>query len=79
MRTINLITLVLLVVGGLNWGAVGLFEYDIVAQIFGDMTPAARIVYVLVGLSAFWQIIPLVRGEELLHRANQARPTSTSY
>ena len=43
---------VLLIVGGLNWGLVGLFEFDLVAAIFGDMTALSRIVYVLVGISA---------------------------
>ena len=64
MRIINIITLVLLIVGGLNWGLVGLFDFDLVAALFGAMSPLARIVYVLVGLSAVWQIIPLVQGPE---------------
>ena len=64
MRFINQITLVLLIVGGLNWGLVGLFDFDLVAAIFGEMSTLSRIVYTLVGLSAVWQIIPLVRGDE---------------
>ncbi len=63
MRAINIITLVLLIVGGLNWLLVGLLDFDLVAAIFGEMSPLSRIVYVLVGLSAVWQIIPLVKGE----------------
>jgi uncharacterized membrane protein YuzA (DUF378 family) len=63
MRIVNVITLILLVVGGLNWGLVGLFEFDLVAAIFGPMSPLSRVVYVLVGLSALWQIVPLVRGD----------------
>ena len=62
MRTINVATLALLIVGGLNWGLVGLFEFDLVAALFGEMSALSRIVYALVGLSALWQIIPLVRG-----------------
>ena len=64
MRTLNVITLVLLIVGGLNWGLVGAFDFDLVAALFGEMSPLSRIVYVLVGLSALWQIVPLVRGKE---------------
>ena len=60
MRALNTITLVLLIVGGLNWGLVGLANFDLVAAIFGEMTPLSRIVYILVGLSALWQIVPLV-------------------
>ena len=63
MRIVNVITLVLLIVGGLNWGLVGLFDFDLVAALFGEMSALSRIVYTLVGLSAVWQIIPLLRGE----------------
>ena len=62
MRAINLITLTLVIVGGLNWLLVGLLDFDLVAALFGDMSPLSRIVYVLVGLSAVWPIIPLLRG-----------------
>ena len=64
MRIVNTVTLILLIVGGLNWGLVGLFDFDLVAAIFGEMTALSRIVYTLVGLSAVWQIIPLLRGSE---------------
>lgn len=60
MKLINILTLVLVIVGGLNWGLVGLFGFDLVAAIFGAGSALSRIVYVLVGLSAAWQIIPLV-------------------
>lgn len=52
MRNFYWITLVLLVIGGLNWLLVGLFDFDLVAAIFGEMSGAARTVYTLVGLSA---------------------------
>ena len=52
MKQLQKIAQVLLIVGGLNWGLVGLFEFDLVAAIFGDMTALSRIVYVLVGISA---------------------------
>lgn len=66
MRALNTITLVLLIVGGLNWGLVGLANFDLVAAIFGEMTPLSRIVYMLVGLSALWQIVPLVTAPKTL-------------
>lgn len=62
MRAINVVTLALVIVGGINWGLVGLFSFDLVAAIFGEMSPLSRIVYVLVGLSALWQIGPLLKG-----------------
>ncbi|MGI4857841.1 MAG: DUF378 domain-containing protein [Janthinobacterium lividum] len=44
----------LVIVGGLNWGLIGLFNFDLVAAIFGLMSPVSRIVYVLVGLAALY-------------------------
>jgi len=64
MRAINSVTLLLLIVGGLNWGLVGLFDFDLVAALFGEMSALSRIVYVLVGVSALYQLIPLFRGDE---------------
>ena len=52
--TIDLIALTLLVIGGLNWGLIGLFDYDLVAAIFGQMSTISRIIYSLVGLSAIY-------------------------
>jgi uncharacterized protein len=61
MKIVNVATLILLIVGGLNWGLVGLFGFDLVAAIFGGGSMLARLVYVLVGLSALWQLVPLAR------------------
>ena len=61
MKAVNLVTLLLVIVGGLNWGLVGLFNVDLVAAIFGNGSTLARIVYILVGVSAVWQIIPLTK------------------
>ena len=64
MKVLNIITLVLLIVGGLNWGLVGLFGFDLVAAIFGAMSPLSRIVYALVGLSALLQLVALFTGNK---------------
>lgn len=56
MNALDWIAMVLLIVGGLNWGLVGLFNYDLVASLFGTQTPVSRVVYVLVGLSALYSI-----------------------
>ena len=64
MRALNVLTQALLIVGGLNWLLVGALDFDLVAALFGDMSPLSRIVYVLVGLSAIYQIIPLVSGKQ---------------
>lgn len=64
MKAINIISLILVIVGALNWGlvAIGGYDMDLVANLFGGADSAlARIVYALVGISGVWQLIPLVR------------------
>ena len=61
MKILNVVTLILVIIGGLNWGLVGAFGFDLVAAIFGPMSAISRIVYVLVGLSALWQLMPLTK------------------
>ncbi|MCH5296089.1 MAG: DUF378 domain-containing protein [Ruminococcus sp.] len=56
------IALTLLVIGGLNWGSIGIFQFDIVAWIFGGQTGiVSRIIYIIVGLAAIWCISLLFR------------------
>lgn len=52
---------ILLIVGGLNWGLIGLFGFNLVAAIFGDMTLLSRIVYILVGLAAVYGIYGAIK------------------
>jgi len=59
MRPIDVTAAVLLVIGGLNWGLVGLFNFDLVASLFGAGSMLARIVYVLVGVAALYQVLTL--------------------
>ena len=62
MKALNLITLLLVIVGGINWLLVGAFQFDLVAALFGGQDGAiARIVYVLVGLSALYQLVPFFK------------------
>jgi uncharacterized membrane protein YuzA (DUF378 family) len=61
MKFANGLTLLLVIVGGLNWGLVGFFGFDLVATIFGTGSLLARAVYVIVGASAAWQILPLLK------------------
>ena len=58
------ISLILLIIGGLNWGSVGLFRFDLVAWLFGGQTATvSRVIYTLVGLSAIWCISLLFRSD----------------
>jgi uncharacterized membrane protein YuzA (DUF378 family) len=61
LNAIDWVAMVLLIVGGLDWGLIGLFGFNLVAAIFGEMTVASRIVYALVGLSALWSIYTSTR------------------
>ena len=61
MRTVNIVTLLLVIVGAVNWGLVGLFQFDLVAALFGGQQAAlSRIIYSLVGLAGLYQLVPLM-------------------
>ena len=57
MKILNFITIVLLIIGGLNWFLVGIFDINVVNHFLGHMTLQARIVYILVGLSALYVLL----------------------
>lgn len=75
MKALNLITLALVIVGGLNWGLVGAFNFDLVAFLFGVDTMLTNLVYTVVGIAAAYQIYPLVvatsRGEIMAERSGR--------
>jgi hypothetical protein len=56
-KVLNIVTACLIIIGGLNWGLVGLFSFNLVDRIFGDLSVLSRITYVLVGLSALYQVV----------------------
>lgn len=60
-NTMDWVALVLLIVGGLNWGLVGLFGFNLVSAIFGEMSVLARLVYIVVGLSAIYLAAEAIR------------------
>ena len=59
LKVADLVALVLIIVGGLNWLLFGLFEFDLVAALFGQLSVLSRIVYVVVGISAIYTIFRL--------------------
>ena len=75
MRYLNPIALLLVIVGGINWLLVGLFQFDLVAAMtgtqFGEVNPISAVIYVLVGVSAIVLLPVLVRWvtarEEIVH------------
>ena len=61
------IALILAIIGGINWGSIGLFRFDIVAWIFGGQTALiSRIIYTVVGLAALWCISLLFRERSMI-------------
>jgi uncharacterized membrane protein YuzA (DUF378 family) len=61
------IALFLLIIGGLNWGLVGIFQFDLVAFLFGGSAAVfSRIIYVLVAISAIWCISLFFKNNELV-------------
>ena len=61
LNPIDWLFLVLTLIGALNWGLIGLFDFNLVAALFGDMTVGARIVYTIVGIGAVASIIEIAR------------------
>lgn len=55
-QLIEMVTVILLLIGGLNWGLIGLFGFDFIDTIFGMGSTLSRIIYSLVGISAVYQI-----------------------
>ena len=61
MKGLDIITLILVIIGAINWGLVGLFDWKLVGAIFGGVPVLVKIIYILVGLSGLWQLMPLFR------------------
>lgn len=56
MKIVDKIALVLIIIGAINWGLVGIFNFNLVDAIFGTMSVISRIIYALVGISGLWAI-----------------------
>lgn len=65
MKIVDRVSLLLTIIGALNWGSIGLFKFDIVAWIFGGTdSMLSRIIFTLVGLAGLWCITLLFRSRE---------------
>lgn len=56
MKVIDTIALILVIIGAINWGLIGIFNFNLVDVIFGAMSVISRIIYILVGISGLWAI-----------------------
>lgn len=73
MRTMDAVTAILIIIGGLNWGLVGAFDLNLVTAVFGEGSVLADLTYILVGVSALYQALawPAIR------RRRHAAPART--
>ncbi|WP_101696712.1 DUF378 domain-containing protein [Clostridium minihomine] len=66
---LDTLAFIILIIGGINWGSIGVFQFDIVAWLFqGQADIISRIIYTLVGLSAVWCISLLFRDNEIVNK-----------
>mgnify|MGYP000670191208 FL=1 len=56
MKVIDTIALILIIIGAINWGLIGIFNFNLVDTLFGTMSVLSRIIYTLVGISGLWGI-----------------------
>lgn len=79
MKALNVIAQILLIIGGLNWGLVGVFQFDLVAAIFGGQGAAlSRLIYTLVGLAAVYGIYLLRPVSQEPATAHSSHPSSST-
>lgn len=57
MNWLDWVAFVLVIIGALNWGLVGFFNWNLVSAIFGDMTTVSKVIYDLVGIAALYMIV----------------------
>lgn len=62
---LDIVALILIIVGAINWGLIALFNFDLVAAIFGDFSVLSRIIYGLVGLAGLYSIKFLFRDRHI--------------
>ncbi|OAL81381.1 DUF378 domain-containing protein [Acinetobacter sp. SFB] len=72
LNTIDWIAYALTIIGGINWGLIGAFDFNLVSAIFGEMSTLSRIVYVLVGLSALYLIYTGTKLSRTVHHTDSA-------
>lgn len=65
MKTLDIIALLLVIIGSVNWGLIGFFNFDLVAALFGTMSSLTRIIYAIVGIAGLYAISFLGRDREV--------------
>ncbi|MCL2321469.1 MAG: DUF378 domain-containing protein [Oscillospiraceae bacterium] len=57
MKVLNVIALILVIIGAINWGLIGFFEFDLISSIFGAMTAFTRVIFALVGIAGLYSFV----------------------
>ncbi len=65
MKTLNLTTLLLVIVGGVNWGLIGMFDFNLVSALFGIDSILSNLIYTIVGISAIYQLVPFSKATSI--------------
>ena len=60
-NALDYLAMILMIIGGLNWGLVGLLDLDLVATLFGSGSTVSRVIYILVGLAAVWGLVTMTK------------------
>ena len=60
MKVVDTIALILIIIGAINWGLIGIFNFNLVETMFGGFSVISRIIYILVGISGLWSIKTVV-------------------
>jgi uncharacterized membrane protein YuzA (DUF378 family) len=75
MKVLEAIGAILLVIGGLNWGLIGFFDFNLIAAIFGEGSVISHLIYALVGISAVFEVLDFVFGfKSMQHRWCEMSP-----
>lgn len=56
MKVIDTLALILVIIGALNWGLIGIFNFNLVDTLFGAMSVVSKVIYILVGISGIWSV-----------------------
>lgn len=65
MRSLDIISLILVIIGAVNWGLIGFFRFDLVSTLFGNMSSLTRIIFAIVGIAGLYSISFLGRDREV--------------
>ncbi|KWZ76946.1 hypothetical protein HMPREF3213_03548 [Heyndrickxia coagulans] len=75
MSIVQRIALIFTIIGAINWGLIGFFNFDLVAAIFGDNSAISRVIYGIVGICGLINLGLLFKPDAEVERSTQAKPT----